>query len=105
MLQALGCSFSLTARGRGWKENLSDKDHRRRRKMDHSLIIRMDGPDPAYVTTALCMVQAAVVVLKEREEMTVKSGVLSAGVALDGTTYLDRIQRRGLRISVVSEQG
>ncbi|XP_049276108.1 saccharopine dehydrogenase-like oxidoreductase [Rhipicephalus sanguineus] len=102
--QALGCSFSLTVRGRGWKEKLAHTDDRPRGKMDHSVTIRMEGPDPAYVTTAVCMVQAAVVVLKERDKMTMKGGVLSPGVALDRTSYLKRIQQRGFHIAVLSEQ-
>ncbi|KAL3222637.1 hypothetical protein MRX96_049975 [Rhipicephalus microplus] len=50
------------------------------------------------------MVQAAVVVLKEKDKMIVKGGVLSPGVALDRTSYLERIQRRGFNISVLSEE-
>nr|XP_037272816.1 saccharopine dehydrogenase-like oxidoreductase [Rhipicephalus microplus] len=102
--QALGCSFTLTARGRGWKEKLAHPGDHPRGRMDHSVTIRMEGPDPAYLTTAVCMVQAAVVVLKEKDKMIVKGGVLSPGVALDRTSYLERIQRRGFNISVLSEE-
>ncbi|XP_075730151.1 saccharopine dehydrogenase-like oxidoreductase isoform X2 [Rhipicephalus microplus] len=102
--QALGCSFTLTARGRGWKEKLAHPGDHPKGRMDHSVTIRMEGPDPAYLTTAVCMVQAAVVVLKEKDKMIVKGGVLSPGVALDRTSYLERVQRRGFNISVLSEE-
>ncbi|XP_049516627.1 saccharopine dehydrogenase-like oxidoreductase isoform X2 [Dermacentor silvarum] len=103
--QALGCSFSLTVRGRGWKEKLAETGDRHSGKMNHSITIRLDGPDPAYVATSTCMVQVAVVVLKEKKKMVVEGGVLSPGVALDGTSYLDRIQQRGFHITVVSQRG
>ncbi|XP_050046937.1 saccharopine dehydrogenase-like oxidoreductase isoform X1 [Dermacentor andersoni] len=103
--QALGCSFSMTMRGRGWKEKLDETgDRGQKGKMNHSVTIRLDGPDPAYVTTSMCMVQVAVVVLKEKKKMAVEGGVLSPGVALDGTSYLDRIQKRGFHMAVVSQR-
>ncbi|XP_065290843.1 saccharopine dehydrogenase-like oxidoreductase isoform X2 [Dermacentor albipictus] len=102
--QALGCSFSITMRGRGWKEKLDETgDRGHKGKMNHSVTIRLDGPDPAYVTTSMCMVQVAVVVLKEKKNMAVEGGVLSPGVALDGTSYLERIQQRGFHMAVVSQ--
>lgn len=103
--QALGCSFSLTVRGRGWKEKLAETGDRHSGKMNHSVTIRLDGPDPAYVATSTCMVQVAVVVLKEKKKMIVEGGVLSPGVALDGTSYLDRIQQHGFHITVLSQRG
>lgn len=102
--QAMGCSFVMTMRGRGWKEKLAETSDRHGGQMDRSVTIRLDGPDPAYVTTAMCMVQVAVVVLKEKEKMIVKGGVLSPGVALDGTSYMERVLKRGFRIAVLSDR-
>lgn len=102
--QAMGCSFVMTMRGRGWREKLAETSDRHGGQMDRSVTIRLDGPDPAYVTTAMCMVQVAVVVLKEKEKMIVKGGVLSPGVALDGTSYMERVLKRGFRIAVLSDR-
>ncbi|XP_050038458.1 saccharopine dehydrogenase-like oxidoreductase isoform X2 [Dermacentor andersoni] len=102
--QAMGCSFVMTMRGRGWREKLAETSDRHGGQMDRAVTIRLDGPDPAYVTTAMCMVQVALVVLKEKEMMIVKGGVLSPGVALDGTSYMERVLKRGFRIAVLSEQ-
>ncbi|KAK8776495.1 hypothetical protein V5799_030160 [Amblyomma americanum] len=101
--QALGCSFTMTMRGRGWKEKLAEPTDRHGGEMDHSMTVRLDGPDPAYVTTAMCMVQVAVVVLKEKDKMIIKGGVLSPGAALDGTSYLARVQEHGFQMAVVSD--
>lgn len=101
--QAMGSSFTMTMRGRGWREKLAEASDRHGGQMDHSVTIRLDGPDPAYVTTAVCMVQVAVVVLKEKEKMIVKGGVLSPGVALDGTSFIERVLKRGFSLSVVSD--
>ncbi|XP_065299946.1 saccharopine dehydrogenase-like oxidoreductase isoform X4 [Dermacentor albipictus] len=102
--KAMGCSFVMTMRGRGWREKLAETSDRHGGQMDHAVTIRLDGPDPAYVTTAMCMVQVALVVLKEKEMMIVKGGVLSPGVALDGTSYMERVLKRGFRIAVLSDQ-
>ncbi|XP_075554282.1 saccharopine dehydrogenase-like oxidoreductase isoform X2 [Dermacentor variabilis] len=102
--QAMGCSFVMTMRGRGWREKLAETSDRHGGQMDRAVTIRLDGPDPAYVTTAMCMVQVALVVLKEKEMMIVKGGVLSPGVALDGTSYMERVLKRGFRIAVLSDQ-
>ncbi|XP_077520908.1 saccharopine dehydrogenase-like oxidoreductase isoform X1 [Amblyomma americanum] len=101
--QALAASFTMTMRGRGWKEKLADISSRHEGRMDRSMTIRLDGPDATYVTTSCCMVQVAVVVLREKDKMIAKGGVLSPGAALDGTSYLDRVQRRIFDITVVSD--
>ncbi|KAH7973088.1 hypothetical protein HPB52_021163 [Rhipicephalus sanguineus] len=99
----MGCSFTMTMRGRGWTEKLAENTDRHAGPMDRSLTIQLAGPDPAYVTTAVCMVQVAVVVLKEQQKMVVKGGVLSPGVALDGTSFMERVLKRGFSVAVVSD--
>ncbi|XP_077521226.1 saccharopine dehydrogenase-like oxidoreductase [Amblyomma americanum] len=99
--QVLSCSFTMTMHGSGWKENHALPGEREVGRTNHSVTIRLDGPDPAYVTTAMCMVQVAMVVLKELDKMAIKGGVLSPGVVLDGTSYMDRIQKRGIRMAIV----
>lgn len=99
--QVLSCSFTMTMCGTGWKKDLTLNSESEVGKTTHSVTIRLEGPDPAYVTTAMCMVQIAVVVLKELDKMPIKGGVLSPGVALDSTSYLYRIQKRGIRMAVV----
>ncbi|XP_075730153.1 saccharopine dehydrogenase-like oxidoreductase isoform X3 [Rhipicephalus microplus] len=47
--QALGCSFTLTARGRGWKEKLAHPGDHPKGRMDHSVTIRMEGPGTKHV--------------------------------------------------------
>ncbi|KAL1486606.1 hypothetical protein MTO96_031320 [Rhipicephalus appendiculatus] len=101
--QALGCSFIMTMRGRGWREKLAENSDRHAGPIDRSVTIRLTGPDPAYVTTAVCMVQVAVVVLKEQQKMVVKGGVLSPGVALDGTSFMERVLKRGFSLAEVSD--
>lgn len=102
--QALACSFTMTMRGRGWKDKLAEPTDQHSGQLDSTLTVRLDGPDPAYVTTAMCMVQVALVILKEKEKMLVKGGVLSPGVALDGTSFLERVKAHGFDITVVTNQ-
>uniref|UniRef100_G3MTU2 Saccharopine dehydrogenase-like C-terminal domain-containing protein n=1 Tax=Amblyomma maculatum TaxID=34609 RepID=G3MTU2_AMBMU len=99
--QVLSCSFTMTMCGSGWKQNRSLNSEREVGESKHSVTIRLEGPDPAYVTTATSMVQVALVVLKELDRMSIKGGVLSPGVVLDSTSYVDRVEKRGIRMYVI----
>lgn len=98
--QAVACSFTLVVRGAGWGEMLAEPTDKHTTPPEKTLVVRLDGPDPAYVTTAMCLVQAAMVVLKEKDKMLGKGGVLSPGAAFSPTSYLDRLQKNGFKFQV-----
>ncbi|KAM7288676.1 saccharopine dehydrogenase-like oxidoreductase [Ixodes scapularis] len=99
--QALACSFTMVIRGRGWNERLTELSDKHTTPPEKTMVVRLDGPDPAYVTTAMCLVQAAMVILKEKDKMLGKGGVLSPGAALEATSFLERVQKHGFKFTVV----
>ncbi|XP_064485051.1 saccharopine dehydrogenase-like oxidoreductase [Ornithodoros turicata] len=99
--QAVACSFTLVARGKGWEERLAEASDKHTSPPEKTLVVSLDGPDPAYVTTAICLVQAAMVILKEKEKMLGKGGALSPGAALNETSYLERLQKNGFKFQVL----
>ncbi|CAB3993569.1 saccharopine dehydrogenase-like oxidoreductase [Paramuricea clavata] len=72
-------------------------------KMDKKIITRIVGPELAYVTTPICMVQAALVILNERESMPESGGVLTPGAAFAETTLIERLDKAGVRFVTVEE--
>lgn len=103
--QALACSFKMVMRGRGWNDKLAEPSDRHTTPPEKTMVVRLDGPDPAYVTTAMCLVQAAMVILKEKDKMLGKGGVLSPGAALGATSYLERVQKHGFKFTVAEDGG
>ena len=60
-----GSSFTHTFVGYGHdKETDDDKDAPRKR-----IVTQVTGPDAAYISTPICLVQAAYCVLNEQEKM------------------------------------
>lgn len=98
--QVATCSFSLMVRGSGWGETLAEPTDKHATLPEKTLVVRLDGPDPAYVSTAMCLVQAAMVILSEKDKMLGKGGVLSPGAAFSPTSYLDRLQKNGFKFQV-----
>lgn len=82
-------TFTYTIFARGWRsKNETEVESAPNR------LVRVDlhGHDCGYVTTGLCMVEAAVSILKERERIGLRGGVLTVGAAMRNTDYLKRLQ-------------
>ena len=64
--------------------------------------VDLHGHDYGNLTTALCLVEAAVSVLKDSDRLTTRGGVLTVGAALRNTDYLKRLQNNddGFRFDV-----
>ena len=95
-----GTSFTMTFVGRGFDsvENANGGG-----KPNKQITARLSAPELGYVTTPICMVQCAAVVLKEAGKMQYKSGVLTPGAAFYGTSLLQRLNKHNVKIETVSE--
>uniref|UniRef100_A0A8C5MK92 Saccharopine dehydrogenase-like oxidoreductase n=1 Tax=Leptobrachium leishanense TaxID=445787 RepID=A0A8C5MK92_9ANUR len=60
----------------------------------------VEGPEPAYVTTSIAMVQAAVTMIEEQKLLPKGGGVFTPGAAFAQTSLLDRLTESGLTFSV-----
>ena len=62
-------SFALTLAGRGWSEKLAEPTDSHNEAPKKDIVVRVSGPEPGYIATPICMVQAAVVILRDADKL------------------------------------
>ncbi|CAG5121242.1 unnamed protein product [Candidula unifasciata] len=97
--QIEGCSFSMTFVGYGYDKPESERSGT---KPNKTVITKVTGPEPGYVTTPICMTQVGVTLLKEQDKIPHKGGVVTAGAALWNTSIIDRLEKHNIHFSTVS---
>ncbi|KDO27871.1 saccharopine dehydrogenase [Saprolegnia parasitica CBS 223.65] len=72
--------------------------------LDWQVKVRLDGPEPGYVATPICLVEAALVVVQDgaSEKRKLPRGVLTPGAAFKHSDYIAKLQSRGLEFSILS---
>ena len=97
-----GTSFHMTFYGKGFSKDYQG-DITAESKMDKKIVTRVVGPELAYIATPICMVQAALVILNERESMPESGGVLTPGAAFAETKLIERLDKAGVKFLTVEE--
>jgi len=92
-------STTFTLVGEGWKYKLSEPTDQHESKPDTKLKLVITGPEPAYPLTSMCMVQAGMVILQEKEKLPLEGGVLTPGVAFENTSLMKRLEERGMNFT------
>lgn len=89
--------FQIDFYGRGYrKANAKDvKD----KAPDSYIRTRVSGPDPGYIGTAAMIVQTALCVLRDEENLP--KGVLTPGAAFDKTNLVDMLNHAGIKFEVI----
>lgn len=72
-------------------------------KPDTEIITRVMGPEIGYLTTPIILIQCALIVLKQRQDLP-KGGVLTPGIVFGPTDLQDRLQENGISFDLVSEK-
>ncbi len=85
-------NFEMTLIGKGWK----DKSASHEAKPDREVVVKVSGKNVGYGATCECMVQSAIVMLKERDRMPPGGGVLTAGYAFGKTSLVERLNAGGV---------
>ncbi|CAH2249955.1 saccharopine dehydrogenase-like oxidoreductase [Pelobates cultripes] len=67
---------------------------------DLKICTEVSGPEAAYVTTPIVIVQAAMTIFKEPGALPKGGGVLSPGAALSKTRIIDRLRKAGLHFDI-----
>ncbi|GFS14893.1 saccharopine dehydrogenase-like oxidoreductase [Elysia marginata] len=98
--QIEGSSATITFVGHGYDSPDSVKAGG---KPNRQVTARLTAPEIGYVTTPICMLQCAVLVLKEGDKMKFRSGVLTPGAAFFGTSLLERLNKHNVKIETVSD--
>lgn len=101
--QIEGTSFDMFIVGHGYDNKLSDPNEQHAEKPNKTVVIKVSGPEPAYAATPICMVQTALVVLKETEKLPEQGGVFSPGAALLNTTLISRLRKDGITYEVIKK--
>nr|XP_034964210.1 saccharopine dehydrogenase-like oxidoreductase [Zootoca vivipara] len=97
--QMEGSSFEMTFFGEGYRT----QEDLQLGKPNVKICTQVKGPEAGYVATPIAMVQAAVVLLKDKSSLPKKGGVYSPGAAFSNTKLIDRLKQHGIEFSVISQ--
>ncbi|XP_040277452.1 saccharopine dehydrogenase-like oxidoreductase [Bufo bufo] len=92
-------SFSMTFFGEGYSQGQDPQQG----KPNVKICTQVSGPEVAYVTTPIAMVQAGLTLLKEPESLPKRGGVYTPGAAFSKTKLIDRLNKAGIHFTVLSK--
>jgi len=93
-------SFSMTFVGHGYDNVEKDRNGQ---KPNKTVVTKVAGPEPGYVTTPICMVQCGVALLKSQDKICLAGGVLTPGAAFWNGDLIERLEKRNIKFTKVSE--
>ncbi|KAK0411882.1 hypothetical protein QR680_005898 [Steinernema hermaphroditum] len=95
-------SFTYWFFGQGWNEKLPvDEEHSS--PPDVRVVTRCVGPDPAYLSTAACVVSSAVTLLEDGDLLPKPGGVFTTASAFGNTRIYERLAAFGITFDVVKD--
>ncbi|KAK7490245.1 hypothetical protein BaRGS_00018590 [Batillaria attramentaria] len=103
MKQIKESGFSWTFFASGYSQTLDDPEAQHEEAPDKKMVTKVSGPEPGYVTTPICMVQAAVVLVKERDRLPKDGGVYTPAVAFGDTSLVERLDKHNVRFQIVEQ--
>lgn len=102
--QIEGTSFAMRFIGKGYSEKIDDPEKQHESPPDKKIETQVIGPEPGYVTTPICLVQSALVIIKEKSKLPKDGGVYTPGAAFRETTLVNRLDKRNIKFQVVSTE-
>ena len=92
-------NFEMKLFGKGWQGqdegSLTDLGPE-----THEVIVTVKGDNIAYGATCHCLVQSALVILQEQDQMPGSGGVFTPGYAFQDTTLVERLHENGVTFDV-----
>ncbi|MED6124250.1 hypothetical protein PIB30_057239 [Stylosanthes scabra] len=73
-------------------------------KPDMEIITRISGPEVGYITTPIILVQCALIVLSQRNNLP-KGGVYTPGIVFGPTDLQEKLEKNGISFDVISKSG
>lgn len=99
--EVASATFKMWFVGHGYSDgSLASQGNR---KPDTEIITRVMGPEIGYLTTPIILVQCALILLKERNNLP-KGGVFPPGIVFGPTDLQDRLQHNGISFDVISKK-
>ncbi|PRQ53460.1 putative NAD(P)-binding domain-containing protein [Rosa chinensis] len=71
-------------------------------KPDMEIVTRVMGPEVGYITTPIILLQCALIVLSQRDNLP-KGGVLPPGIVFGPTDLQEKLQENGVTFDVISK--
>ncbi|KAF6173534.1 hypothetical protein GIB67_042664 [Kingdonia uniflora] len=94
-------SFKMWFVGHGFSDgSLATQGNR---KPDTEIITRVMGPEIGYLATPIILLQCALILLSERDNLP-KGGVFPPGIVFGPTDLQDRLQHNGISFDVISKK-
>lgn len=101
--QVENSSFETTVVGTGYETKLTNYEDKHTDKPKKKMVVKVSGPEPAYIATPICMIQAALTILQETDKLPETGGVYSPGAAFLNTTLVTRLSKEGISFEVVNK--
>ncbi|KAK9924991.1 hypothetical protein M0R45_033332 [Rubus argutus] len=93
-------SFKMWFVGRGFSDrSLASQGNT---KPDMEIVTRVMGPEIGYLTTPIILLQCALILLSQRNNLP-KGGVFPAGIVFGPTDLQERLQENGVTFDVISK--
>ncbi|GFY42239.1 saccharopine dehydrogenase-like oxidoreductase [Trichonephila inaurata madagascariensis] len=100
--QASSGSFEVRFKAVGWSEKLSDPTDKHTEPPNKTVTGVLTGPDPAYISTAVCIVNSALVILSEKDKLPLSGGVFTPAAAFSNTSLPEKLESRGIKFRISS---
>lgn len=98
--EVAAASFKMWFVGQGFSDSsLASKG---KAKPDMQIITRLTGPEIGYLTTPIILIQCALILLKQRDDLP-KGGVFPPGIVFGPTDLQERLQENGISFDVISK--
>lgn len=94
-------TFKMWFVGRGFSDG--NQVSQANMKPDMEIVTRLMGPEIGYLTTPIILLQCALILLSERENLP-KGGVLPPGIVFGPTDLQERLQHNGISFDVISKR-
>lgn len=94
-------SFKMWFVGKGFSD--SSLVSQGNRKPDMEIVTRVMGPEIGYLTTPIILLQCALILLHQRNNLP-KGGVFPPGIVFGPTDLQERLQENGISFDVISKK-
>ncbi|GAB6031551.1 hypothetical protein CHUAL_009318 [Chamberlinius hualienensis] len=90
-------SFKMHLFGKGYASKITDPNAQHNDPPVKRQILTVEGPEPGYVSTPICMVSCAVTLLNEMDKLPNKGGVITPGTAFKDTKLIANLEKAGMK--------
>ncbi|KAL6960813.1 hypothetical protein U1Q18_038577 [Sarracenia purpurea var. burkii] len=97
--EVTSASFKMWFVGKGFSDSAKARGNA---KPDLEIITRVMGPEAGYLSTPIILIQCALIVLNQRDNLP-KGGVLTPGIVFGATDLQEQLQENGISFDTISK--